>query len=240
MAGGEIYAITSEPQKLADQANKHWELNFQNIGDPHQEISRICSERGWLTLFANQGDLEFLQRGANWDIEHPKGFFQPGVLALTRGKRLLYRWRSIPSDANMQGTIGRPTAAYVWDAVESALPGDDSAGDAVLDDDPVVDSEPGPWFIFILALLANGWFVRVKSLVYSPGITMSPTRIPKILARWPLFFATWVVAMFLFSTKWVGVAFVGWFLWVVYDTRRIMGKFQLKKELTYEGDESSA
>ena len=33
-AGGEVYAITSEPQHLADQAHEHWELNFENIGDP--------------------------------------------------------------------------------------------------------------------------------------------------------------------------------------------------------------
>ena len=94
-AGGEVYAITSEPQHLADQAHEHWELDFENVGDPHQEISRTCSERGWLTLYANRGDLEFLQRGADWEIEHPKGYFQPGVLSLTNAGRVLYRWRSL-------------------------------------------------------------------------------------------------------------------------------------------------
>ena len=68
-AGGEVYAITSEPQYLADQAHEHWELDFENVGDPHQEISRTCSERGWLTLYANKGDLDFLQRGADWKVE---------------------------------------------------------------------------------------------------------------------------------------------------------------------------
>ena len=29
--GGEIYAITSEPQYLADQAHEHWGLNFNNV-----------------------------------------------------------------------------------------------------------------------------------------------------------------------------------------------------------------
>ena len=82
-----MYAVTSEPQRLADQAHEHWELNFENIGDPHQEISKACSEQGWLTLYANRGSLEFLQSGADWEIEHPKGFFQPGVLALTKDQR---------------------------------------------------------------------------------------------------------------------------------------------------------
>ena len=113
-AGGEIYAITSEPQRLADEAHKHWTLDFENVGDPHQEISKTCTERGWLTLFANRGDLGFLQRGANWNVEHPKGFFQPGVLALTNARRVLYRWRSVPSSENLNGTTARPTARYVW------------------------------------------------------------------------------------------------------------------------------
>lgn len=204
------------------------------MGDPHQEISRTCSERGWLTLYANQGDLEFLQRGAKWKIEHPKGFFQPGVLALTRQQRLLYRWRSVPSDANMQGTLARPTASYVWNAIEPALAAGDEAGDAALDNDPVIDRAPAPRFIFIAALLANGWFIRVKSLVYSPGMAVEPTRILKILARWLVFFPFWTGALFLLPTLFVGCVFCGWFIWVVRDTRRVMDKFQLKKELVHQ------
>jgi hypothetical protein len=234
-AGGEVYAITSEPQRLADQAHEHWALNFENVGDPHQEISRTLSERGWLTLYANQGDLEFLQRGADWKIEHPKGFFQPGVLALTRGKRLLYRWRSIPSDANMHGTLARPTATHVWEATERALAAGDTAGDAALDDDPVIDRAPPPQFMFIAALLANGWFLRVKSLVYSPGLDLR-SRGRRLYPRWLVFFAFWVGALYLLPTALVGLAFAGWFAWVTFDTRRAMAKLRLQKELVPGGE----
>jgi len=127
-AGGEVYAITSEPQHLADQAHAHWKLDFENVGDPHQEISRTCSERGWLTLYANKGDLEFLQRGANWEVEHPKGYFQPGVLALTNAGRVLYRWRSVPSAENLNGTLARPTPQHAWGAIERSLAAGDPAG----------------------------------------------------------------------------------------------------------------
>ena len=81
-AGGEIYAISSEPQRLADEAHRDWELDFDSVGDPHQEIPAICSARGWLTLYANKGDLDFLQRGTDWTVEHPKGFFQPGIVLI--------------------------------------------------------------------------------------------------------------------------------------------------------------
>ena len=158
-AGGEVYAITSEPQHLADQAHVHWELDFENVGDPHQEISRTCSERGWLTLYANKGDLEFLQRGADWKVEHPKGYFQPGVLAITNAERVLYRWRSIPSAENMNGTLARPTPQHAWQAIESSLAAGDTAGDAAHDDDPAIDQSPPPRILFLAALIANGWFV---------------------------------------------------------------------------------
>jgi hypothetical protein len=147
-AGGEVFAVTSEPQRLADQAHEYWELSFENVGDPHQEISKTCSEQGWLTLYANRGNLDFLQGGADWEIEHPKGFFQPGVLALTKERRVLYRWRSVPSSANLNGTAMRPTAAHVWASSERALAVGDSADDALHDDSPVVDQRPPPRIIF--------------------------------------------------------------------------------------------
>ena len=57
------------------------------------------------SLYANKGDLEFLQRGADWEVEHPKGYFQPGVLSLTNSGRILYRWRSVPCAENLNGTL---------------------------------------------------------------------------------------------------------------------------------------
>ncbi len=233
-AGGEVFAVTSEPQHLADQAHEHWELDFENVGDPHQEISRTCAERGWLTLYANRGSLEFLQRGANWKIEHPKGFFQPGVLAMTRAGRVLYRWRSVPSAENLQGALARPTAKYVWGEIEPALAAGDSGGDAALDGDPAIDQAPSPRPLLLAALLANGWFLRVKSLMYSPGEAVGPERSAALMARWPLFFAFWAAALVLLPTLVVGLGFAGWFAWVRHDMRRVFGGMDTRTELVPE------
>ena len=230
-AGGEIFAITSEPQYLADQAHQHWALNFENIGDPHQEISRTCSERGWLSLYANRGDFEFLRRGAEWKVEHPKGFFQPGVLALTQTGRVLYRWRSVPSAKNLNGTVGRPQAKHVWDAVERSLAAGEAAGDAAHDDHPVVDQTPPPRLLFYAALIANGWFLRVKSFAYSPGVKSVPVRFATALSRWLLFALLWLAALEVAPTGWVGLAFAGWLTWIVRDLRRTMGRLDVQVEL---------
>lgn len=233
-AGGEVYAITSEPQHLADQAHAHWALDFENVGDPHQEISKTCAERGWLTLYANRGDLEFLQRGAEWKVEHPKGYFQPGVLALTNAGRVLYRWRSVPSAANLNGTLARPTPEHAWRRIERALEAGDAAGDAAHDDDPEIDQAPPPRAVFIAALIANGWFKGVKSFAYSPGVGSTPSRFAAAGRRWLLFLAFWAVALALLPTAWVGLAFVAWALWIARDIRRVLGGLDAPKELVAE------
>lgn len=230
-AGGEVYAITSEPQHLADQAHEHWQLNFDNVGDPHQEISRTCSARGLLTLYANRGDLEFLQRGAKWQVEHPKGYFQPGVLALTKEGRVLYRWRSIPSEENLNGTLARPTASHAWQAIEKSLEAGDAAGDATLDDDPVVDSRPPPRALFIALLIANGWFKGVRAMAYSPGVKMGPSRFAGIISRWIPFLVIWAIALMLLPAVLVGLAFAGWAAWIARDVNKTMGKFDAQAEL---------
>ena len=70
-AGGEIYAITSEPQSLANNAADDWQTEMVHVGDPHHEISGTCRERGWLDLFVNE-KLDFLRQHADWPT-HPKG-----------------------------------------------------------------------------------------------------------------------------------------------------------------------
>ena len=80
-AGGEIYAITSEPQRLASRAQDEWEFGFEAVGDPHHEISDTCRARNLLELFVNdKSDLMRLDK----TFSHPKGYFQPGVLAQSR------------------------------------------------------------------------------------------------------------------------------------------------------------
>lgn len=231
-AGGEVYAITSEPQYLADQANEHWELNFENVGDPHQEIPKTCSKRDWLTLYANKGDLEFLQRGAEWEVEHPKGYFQPGVLALTGSGRVLYRWRSVPSAENLNGTVARPTAQHAWRAIEQSLAAGDAAEDAAHDDQPEIDNAPPPRPLFIAALIANGWFLRVKSFAYSPGVAPVPKRFAAAFSRWLLFFAVWIAAIVFLPAAPVIFALVCWVAWIARDARRTLGSLDVQQEIS--------
>jgi hypothetical protein len=219
-AGGELFAITSEPQYLASQANEHWELNFENIGDPHQEISRTCSERGWLTLYANRGSLDFLQGGTDWEVEHPKGYFQPGVIALTNEGRILYRWRSIPSVNNLNGTVARPSAGYVWSSIQQSISGETTSEDAPLDEDPEIDQGPPPRPLFFGALIANGWFLKLKSFAYSPGVEPVPIRFKKALSRWWLFGASWIIAFALVPVLPVSLALLCWVGWIGYQIKK--------------------
>lgn len=222
-AGGEVYGVTSEPQSLADQARTEWGLLFDTIGDPHQEISRACRERGWLELHVSR-DYEFIQRGASWKVQHPKGYFQPGVLAVTRESRLLYRWRSVPSRKNLFGTLSRPTAEYVWEQVEAALEADDK-GDAALDEAPVVDSGPPPLPLFFALVLANGWFVRVRAMAFEPGMRNPYGKVRRAMLRLVAFVTAWVLAFAFLPTLPVALVLAAWGIFVAREARWITKRF---------------
>ena len=153
----------SEPQRLADAAKSEWELNFETVGDPHQEIAEQCKERGWLELFVNT-KTSFI---TNTDerLSHPKGYFQPGVLGIDSNKRILYRWRSVPTRANIGGASERPTASYVYQQIAVSLDQTDNIKDAVLDNEPELDSKGRPFPVFVALLMANGWFIRPVPLL---------------------------------------------------------------------------
>ena len=169
--GGEVYGITSEPQALASRAQADWELPFESVGDPHQEIADTARKRGWLDLRVGEvGD--FLTRDTPWEVSHPKGFFQPGVIALTSEQRLLYRWQSIPTRENAGGAAGRPSAEHVWEHIQQAL-AEKSDGHAALDETPTLDSKPTPFALFSLILMATAGFCVQKR---SP--TRATARIP--------------------------------------------------------------
>lgn len=220
-AGGEIYAVTSEPQRLADLAREGWELNFETVGDPHHEISSLCQQRGWLELIVNTETALF-----DDDLySHPKGYFQPGVLALNKAGRVLYRWRSIPTRRNIGGAVERPTAGHVFDHVSKALHQPD-IGDAESDLDPELDSRGLPFVLFVPILLANGWFIKPKVFAYTSGAAHISTRIKRAIMRIPFFILAWLAAFIWIPTPWVLVAAAAYAAWLTPHIRFFGRQFQ--------------
>ena len=83
-AGGEVFAITSEPQTLATEAEEDWGLGFPVVGDPHHEIRKDCLDRGWVDVFYNTDSGHLRER--SW-ASHPNGYYQPAVVAINSGSR---------------------------------------------------------------------------------------------------------------------------------------------------------
>jgi hypothetical protein len=221
-AGGEIYAISSEPQALAGRAATEWNLDFDSVGDPHHEISGACRERGCIDLFVNE-KLEFLQASVgealDWAPSHPKGYFQPGVLALNGDGRVLYRWRGVPTHKNMGGATERPTAEHVWDAITRALEDSAEVADAPLDTDPPLDSSGIPWPIFASLLIANGWFTNARGFKSARHVLIAGVRL--------LAFATaWIVAFAWLPTLLVAAALACWVAYITPKVRWVGREFQ--------------
>lgn len=210
-AGGEIFGITSEPQTLASEAGESWGLDFALIGDPHHEIANYCRERGWLDLYVNaHGDSQAMLTRDIESVAHPKGYFQPGVIALSTEHRILYRWRSVPTRRNNGGATERPTAGHIWKRVEQALAAK-TAPDAELDSPPKVDMKGIPWPFFVLLLLANGNFWRPKGFALQRrGPDDVGGRARRAIIKLALFFAGWVLAFALLPAGWVALALLAY------------------------------
>jgi hypothetical protein len=225
-AGGEIFAVTSEPQTLATRAQDEWKLDYESVGDPHHEISATCRDRGWLELYVNEklGFLERSTRGNDWSPTHPKGYFQPGVIALEQSGRVLYRWRGVPTHQNTGGATERPTAEHVWANTERALGG--STLDVVLDDDPPLDQRAAPWPLFVALLVANGWFVEARGFPHLEHGPSPQTRVLVSGLRLVGFVGAWTAAFWWLPALPVAAALVGWAAWITPKVRFINDEFQ--------------
>lgn len=203
-AGGDIIAVTSEPQALAGEAAQEWETGFPAVGDPHHEIRKLCRDRGWLDLYYNTDCGHLDERP--W-ASHPNGYYQPGVLALARDGRCLYRWRCVPSRNNMSGAGARPEARYTWEQISAQLEREE---DAPLDADPPLGAEDLSWPRFLLLLTAHGWFLRPRAFPLAragdPARVSPAAMMPRVYG----FVALWLLALALLPLAWVGLAALAW------------------------------
>jgi len=226
---GEIYAITSEPQMLATRAKEEWELSFDTIGDPHHEISDACQSRQWLDIHVKVDEEGFLQipvEGMDFEATHPKGYFQAGVLVVDDAGRVLYRWKQVPTHANLGGALERPTAEHVWSQVEQKLSSDEASKDSDLDLNPTLDSKSPPWPLFVCALLGNGWFIGPVPFAQLADGSSPNARIQRALKRFAGFIVAWVVALILLPTLPVLLALSLWGVWITPKIMMLNRSFQ--------------
>ena len=219
-AGGEIFGITSEPHSLASEAEDTWDISIPVIGDPHHEIRADLKARGWLEVFYNEDTGHLRER--SW-ANHPKGYFQPAVIAIDENARVLYRWRSVPKLSNIAGAGARPESRYTWDRIRAAT---SSTGDADLDVDPTLTEKDPPWLLSLLIHLANGWFIRPRALSLARDGSGGFARVPAAIRRAYIFLAAWILALLLFPAQWVAVAALVWVIAATPGIIEIHRQFQ--------------
>lgn len=219
-AGGEIFGITSEPHSLASEAEDAWEISIPVIGDPHHEIREDLKARGWLEVFYNEDYGHLRER--SW-ASHPKGYFQPAIIAIDENARVLYRWRSVPKLSNIAGAGARPESRYTWDRIRAAM---SSTGDADLDVVPIFTEKDPPWLLSLFIHLANGWFIRPRALSLARDGSGGFAGVPAAIRRAYIFLAAWIVALLLFPAQWVAVAALVWVIVVTPGVIEIHRQFQ--------------
>jgi len=232
--GGGVYAVTSEPQTLATEAGENWGLSFETIGDPHHEIADELRRRGWLHLVVNDSDLDFEGTGTEWR-QHPKGYFQPGVIAIARNERVLYRWRAIPNRRNTGGAAHRAIPGHVWGEVKKALALPADSPNAGLDDPPLDRTTP-PWPIFVSLLLANGNFLRARPFPMTRKGEPPSKRIKAVPLKLVAFLGAWAAAFTWLPTGLVILALAGWGAWITPSLRHLHKAFQNVTEQDLVGE----
>lgn len=215
-----MFGITSEPHSLASEAEDAWDMNMPVIGDPHHEIREELKTRGWLDIFYNEDYGHLRER--DW-ASHPKGYYQPAVIAIDKSGRVLYRWRCVPKYNNMSGAGARPEARYTWERVQTAM---SSTDDAEPDKDPVMGSEEVPWFRFLVLMTAHGWFLRPRVFPLLRDGDKGGVSPRKAMRRAYVFLGAWLLAFVLLPFAWVAIAFVAWAVAVTPGLLEIHRQFQ--------------
>lgn len=147
-------------------------------------------------------------------LSHPNGYFQPGVVSIDHNRKILYRWRSVPTRANIGGAVERPTASYVYQKVAESLEQKDLIEDAQLDREPELDSKGRPFPVFVALLLANGWFIRPVPFLNTNSKLSSLQRAKRAMRRIPIFLSFWIAAFLILPTNWVATAALAYGIWV--------------------------
>lgn len=137
----------------------------------------------------------------------------------------------MPSEKNLNGTVARPTPVHVWNAIEQALKTGNNGVHAPLDENPEIDAPPPPKLVFIAALVANAWFLGIRSFAYSPGVESTPKRFAIAFKRWPFFIALWVLAFILLPASWVLATAILWAAWITYDVRATLDAMDVQVEI---------
>ena len=221
-AGGEVYGITSEPNSLAIEAEDAWNMTIPVVGDPHHEIRRDLKDRGWIDIFYNS-DCGHL-RARDW-VSHPKGYYQPAVVAIDKSQRVLYKWRCVPKYSNMSGAGARPEPRYVWKKINQAV-ATFSEENACYDEKPFMGSEELSWFKFLLVMVGHGWFIRPKAFPLLRDGGKDKVSPKDAMRRWQFFLMAWVLALVVFPVKWVAVVTALWMILLLPGLREIHRQFQ--------------
>jgi hypothetical protein len=122
----EVYAITAQPQNLAEQMMRDLNLRFTCFSDPTHVLRNYLAEQDLITIRVSGGENA---TDSNFYQVHPKiknykhGVAQPGVLCVKRDRTVLYSWAIDPSSMNLGGASDRPVPADIWAVVQLKMAG---------------------------------------------------------------------------------------------------------------------
>ena len=156
-----MFGVVAQGQPAADQAKKAWKLDFESWSDPQVEIAAHMNACGMAHIHIDTDLAENMNSTGVSGGLYQAGLTQPAIVVVPRGspKAALVSWSSVPSSDNIGGATGRPSAKETLAAVEAALAGEPGY-EKWAPESTLGQKLPIPYPVFLLALFANGNFIR--------------------------------------------------------------------------------
>lgn len=123
----------------------------------------------------------------------------------------------------MSGAGARPSADYVWRQIQNHL---QQSGDAAIDEAPVMTSKDMPWPVFLMFLLAHGWFLKPKVFPLERGTGGQWRHPSRMINRMLGFGGAWILAVITLPLSWVALAAAIWVAVITPGIIDIHRKFQ--------------
>ena len=151
----------AQEQPAADQAKKAWKLDFESWSDPKVEIASHMNACGMAHIHIDTDLAETMNSNGVSGGLYQAGLTQPAIVVVPRGSpnSALVSWSSVPTVGNVGGAIGRPSAMETLAAVGAALAGEPGY-EKWTPESTLGRKLPLPFPVFLLALFANGNFIR--------------------------------------------------------------------------------
>ena len=121
--GVELFAVCAQPQGPVDEMMSNYNLRYTCYSDITHVLRNHLAEKDYITpnISGGEDSTETFYKLHPTIKNYKYGVVQPGVLCITKERKVLFTWVIEPGAKNIGGASGRPIPASIWEVVQTKL-----------------------------------------------------------------------------------------------------------------------